>query len=209
MTGNAADDRTQVAFWSAMQGAPDRSDAERVNNKDRTHAKRLAEIARLLALSPASRVLDIGAGNGLLERWHGPFRHYIGVDFCPEYTDEMRRACRSPSDILTASVFDIPFASLPEYDVAVMCGVNSIPGLFSSLTAQFDCLAPVYRGHRTLVTFMWSGWPEFTAATQTYSLDEVRRECGARQLRAAFHVGHLPHEFLCVIEPDATTPSGA
>lgn len=198
---DARDDRSQVAYWSALQAAPDKSDAERVNNKDRTHAMRLAEIARLLGLSPESRVLDIGAGNGLLERWHGPFRQYIGIDFCPEYTDEMRRECRAPAVILTASVFDIPFATLPAYDVAVMCGVNSIPGLFGSLAVLFDCLAPVYAEHRTLVTFMWSGWPEFTAATQTYSLDEVRRELGARRLRAAFHVGHLPHEFLCIIEP--------
>ncbi len=33
MIGNPADDRTHVAFWSATQRAPDRSDAERVTTR--------------------------------------------------------------------------------------------------------------------------------------------------------------------------------
>jgi hypothetical protein len=199
-------DRTQVGFWSALQRDRDKSDAERINGKDLSHRKRIAEVARVLGLSPASRVLDLGAGIGLLERWHGPFREYVAIDFCPEYVEEIRETARSPLDARVASVLEVDYAALPEADAAVMCGVTSIPGLFPSLEALFDLLAPLTVRTRTLITFMWSGWPEFSDGTRTWGLDEVRAELGRRRLRGSFHFGHLPHEFLCVIEPGGPVP---
>ena len=199
-------DRTQVGFWSALQRDRGKSDAERINGKDLSHRKRIAAIAQVLDLSPASRVIDLGAGIGLLERWHGPFQEYVAVDFCPEYVAEIRATSRSPLDARITSVLEVDYSTMPDADAAVMCGVTSIPELFPSLEALFDLLAPMTVRTRTLVTFMWAGWPEFSADTRTYGLDEVRAELGRRRWRGSFHFGHLPHEFFCVIAPGGPVP---
>lgn len=187
-------DRTNVQYWNNLYREADLP-AAKVNLHERSHQKRLATVKHLLGLNADSRVLDIGCGIGLLREWCGPFSHYVGIDFCRSFVDHIKA---DGTTAIHASVFELKSIEIPEYNVAVMLAVTSIPGLFGSLTHLFDTLLAVKAP--ILVSFMWSGYDGFTADTQTYSVEEVYTEVRRRKMKGSIHFGHLPHEFFLRID---------
>jgi len=170
-----------------------------MNFKPISHSKRLRAVCN--RLHESDRVLDLGCGLGLVNVLFGPFKTYVGVDFCKELIEEA--SLYVEGKFHEGDLRNLKGSWMSNYhDWALMIGVVSIKELWEGVNL-FDFLVKMLNAVEKGVIVWWP-WDRYERADDcpiaVYSIDDVVSKLYARGVRnVEVMCTDLIHEFGTVI----------
>ena len=190
-----ASDMSVASFWDARAKEMGHTPSA-VGNSEWSHSRRMALVRRLLGVPSRLSVVDIGSGVGMLDKYVGPFRSYLGVDWSIE------ALAISSQNAVTQDHHTLQWdlsRGLPDigsFDVALAIGVTPCGWLFSSPDAVVAFMRGMLRlAPRGVINVMWDR-VESPDEPARFSIDDILMAAKARGVHGVLHFGDLPHEFM-------------
>jgi len=197
---------TDPKYWEEL--IDKEKGSERVAYSDDSQNVRIPLIVAQMEDKEKAKVFDIGCGISYLDQMGGPFKEYVGMDFCEKSLAEDVNLSKSPNYLFVGDVRDPNFykgVQGADPDYTVISGLLMIAGLFESyadaLDFMIDCCK--FTKKKVIGNFFWDKYiGQKDGAIRADAIDNISLYLMKRNLGGRVLFGHLPHEFLVVLDPN-------